>query len=48
MALPHYPGDHDEPPTQPSRSRTTVLVVAAGAALVVLVLVLHLTGVIGH
>jgi hypothetical protein len=48
MGLPHHPGHDNEPPTESPTSRMTAWVIAAGVALVVVVIVLHLTGVIGH
>jgi hypothetical protein len=48
MGLPQHPGHDNEPPTRTRTSRTTMWAIGAGVALVVLVLVLHLSGVIGH
>jgi hypothetical protein len=47
MALPQHPGQDDESPVRQTTSRGIILVIAAGATLIVLMVVLHLTGVIG-
>ena len=47
MGLPRHPGHDDEPPTNNPRSLGTKAVIATVVALVVLVIVLHLSGVIG-
>lgn len=46
MALPRYPGHDDEMPIETARSRRTNVIIVL--ALIVLVVVLHLTGVIGQ
>jgi len=47
MALPPHPGHDDETPTAKPMSRTTKVWIAIVGALVVIVIVLHLSGVIG-
>jgi hypothetical protein len=47
MALPRHPGQDDTTPIEKPPSRGTKMVIAVVMALVVIVIVLHLTGVIG-
>jgi hypothetical protein len=47
MTLPRHPGDNDDAPTDKAQSRGTQVIIALVAALIIVVVVLHLTGVIG-
>jgi hypothetical protein len=47
MTLPRHPGD-DDAPGQKTQSRSTRVIIALVAALIIVVVVLHLTGVIGR
>jgi hypothetical protein len=47
MALPQHPGHDDDTPTGRAMSRATKVWIALGASLVLVVIVLHLSGVIG-
>jgi hypothetical protein len=46
MALPHHPGQDDEA-VENAPSRRTQLLIAAGVLLLIVMIVLHLTGVLG-
>jgi hypothetical protein len=47
MTLPRHPGDNEDAPTDKTQSRGTQLIIALVALLIIVVVVLHLTGVIG-
>jgi hypothetical protein len=47
MALPRHPGQDDDAPTHKRLSSGAKVMIALGVALIVLIVVLHLTGVIG-
>jgi hypothetical protein len=47
MSLPRHPGEDNDAPTDKPMSRGTKVMIALAVGLVVIVVVLHLTGVIG-
>jgi hypothetical protein len=47
MTLPRHPGQDDDAPAEKQMSRGTKVLIALAVALVVIMVVLHLTGVIG-
>jgi hypothetical protein len=47
MTLPRHPGQDDDAPTDKGLSSGAKMMIALGAALIILIVVLHLTGVIG-